>query len=82
MNDIGALFPLSARAYALVKAAGIAPAGGETFSLPPNISADDRNSPNAYVPYKGSGPLMIDIRGGHVMMAFDSVSALALGAAS
>jgi tripartite-type tricarboxylate transporter receptor subunit TctC len=28
-----------------------------------------------HVPYKGSGPLMIDIRGGHVMMAFDSVMA-------
>jgi tripartite-type tricarboxylate transporter receptor subunit TctC len=28
-----------------------------------------------HVPYKGSGPLMTDLRGGHVMMAFDSIMA-------
>jgi tripartite-type tricarboxylate transporter receptor subunit TctC len=28
-----------------------------------------------HVPYKGSGPLMVDLRGGHVMMAFDSIMA-------
>jgi tripartite-type tricarboxylate transporter receptor subunit TctC len=28
-----------------------------------------------HVPYKGSGPLMTDLRGGHVVMAFDSTMA-------
>ena len=28
-----------------------------------------------HVPYKGSGPLMVDLRGGQVMMAFDSIMA-------
>jgi tripartite-type tricarboxylate transporter receptor subunit TctC len=47
---------------------GINHVGGEYFSQLTGIKL-------THVPFKGSGPMLVDIVGGHVMMAFDSMQA-------
>jgi tripartite-type tricarboxylate transporter receptor subunit TctC len=47
---------------------GINHVGGEYFSQMTGVRF-------THVPFKGSGPMMVDITGGHVMLAFDSMQA-------
>jgi tripartite-type tricarboxylate transporter receptor subunit TctC len=47
---------------------GINHVGGEYFSQLTGVKF-------THVPFKGSGPMMVDITGGHVMLAFDSMQA-------
>ncbi len=47
---------------------GINHVGGEYFSQMAGVRF-------THVPFKGSGPMLVDITGGHVMLAFDSMQA-------